>query len=374
MDPMKVGIIGYGFSVKCFHLPFIQSLSEYKVVAFFQRAEAPKDPKSAESGSHCTVDHPEAKHYRTADEFFADKDVEVVIVCSKQDTHAEYAEKALLTGKHAVVEKAFTRTTEEADHLIKLAKEKGLILTVFQNRRWDSDFLTLSHLTKHDALGEINEAEIHYDVDFPFWMRGMTAKKYTPGDGLMFGLGSHTIDQALLLFGPPKSITCFLRVLRGVDSEIEDSFTLILQYDSPLLVTVKTNIASCMRDGDQPKYFVRGSKGSYVKHTTCIQEQQVFDGMKPTDPKFGVEDASLNGLLTTNESFDKTQTHDSKSKKYVGRYPTIPGRWLGFYENLAQAIRGKADVAVKPEQSRDGIKIMELARLSHEKGQTIPWG
>lgn len=101
MTPIKVGVIGYGFSAKCFHLPFIQALPDrFKVTAFFQRAEAPNDPKTAEQGSHCTVDHPDAKHYRTADEFFADPDVEVVIVCSKTDTHAEYAEKALLAGKH----------------------------------------------------------------------------------------------------------------------------------------------------------------------------------------------------------------------------------------------------------------------------------
>lgn len=166
MPPVRVGLIGYGFSVKCFHLPFINAHPDYRVAAFFQRAEAPKDPKSAQPGSHCTVDYPDAKHHRTADEFFGDKDIDVVIVCSKTDTHAPYAEKALLAGKHgmsmsmihrteserdadgsligclnretAVVEKPFTRTAEEADRIISLAKEKGLILTCFQNRRWVS--------------------------------------------------------------------------------------------------------------------------------------------------------------------------------------------------------------------------------------------
>lgn len=165
-----------------------------------------------------------------------------------------------------VVEKAFTRTTEEADHLIALAKEKGKILTVFQNRRWDNDFLTLKHLIDNGALGELKELEIHYDVDFPFWMRGMSKKEYSPGDGMTFGLGSHTLDQALLLFGRPASVAGFQRVLRGIDSETEDTFTAILQYSGAqkdLLVTVKTNVVSPLKD--QLKYFARGTKGSYVK-------------------------------------------------------------------------------------------------------------
>jgi len=374
MDPVRVGVIGYGFSAKCFHLPFITAAPDCRLVAILQRADAPKDPKSAEPGSHCTVDYPTAKHHQTADEFFADRDIEVVIVCTKQDTHVSYAEQAFNSGKHAVVEKPFTRTTEEADRLISLAKEKGLILTVFQNRRWDNDFRTLNKLLDNDALGEIQEAEIHYDNDFPPWMRGMNKKEYSPGDGMMFGLGSHTFDQALLLFGRPKSVTCFLRVLRGIESDVEDSFTAILQYDGPqkdLLVTVKTNMASALQD--QLKYLIRGTKGSYVKHGTCIQEQQIFDHLAPTDPGFGVEPASLHGLLTTASSFDQSQEYAPGVKKYVGRYPTVPGRWLGFYENLAAAVRGRAEIAVKPEQSRDGIRLIELARLSHQKGQTVPW-
>ena len=102
MPQIRAGLIGYGFSVKCFHLPFINAHPDYRVTAFFQRAEAPKDPQSAQPGSHCTVDYPQAKHHHTAEEFFADSDIDVVIVCSKTDTHALYAEKALLAGKHGM--------------------------------------------------------------------------------------------------------------------------------------------------------------------------------------------------------------------------------------------------------------------------------
>ncbi|KAK6373825.1 hypothetical protein LTS17_007794 [Exophiala oligosperma] len=275
MNLIKVGIIGYGFSTKCFHLPFILALPDrFKVTAFFQRSEAPGDPRSAKRGTHCTVDHPEAKHYRTADEFFADPDVQVVIVCSKTDTHAEYAEKALLAGKHGT-----TRPSPFPSFF-----SSGILLH-------DSDFLTLQHLIQNDALGDVKEVEIHYDVDFPFWMRNMNKKVYTPGDGMMFGL-----------------------------------------------------------------------------------EQQIFDSLSPQDPRFGVEPTGLNGTLTTSYCFDDgSQNLDSASKKYVGRYPTLRGHWLGFYENLADAIQKETKIAVEPGQSRDGIRTIELGRMSHAQGRGVPW-
>jgi predicted dehydrogenase len=140
--PIKVGIIGYGFAAKSFHLPFINALpNEYEVIAILQRAEAPSDPSSAAKGTHCTVDFPLIKHYRTADEFFKDGELEFVVVASHADTHIELAKRALSAGNHVIVDKPFARSTEEADGAVELAKEKGLVLTCFQNRRWVSDYL-----------------------------------------------------------------------------------------------------------------------------------------------------------------------------------------------------------------------------------------
>ena len=277
------------------------------------------------------------------------------------------------------VEKPFTRTSEEADQLIALAKEKGKILTVFQNRRWDNDFLTLQHLLAENALGDLKELEIHYDIDFPFWMRNQTQKEYHPGDGMTFGLGSHTLDQTLLLFGRPATVAGILRVHRGVESEVEDSFTALLQYDGKhkdLLVTVKTIIVSPMKE--QLKYFARGTKGTYIKHGTCIQEAQAMANppMLATDPQFGHEPHRLHGELTTkgDKPFDKEhQSHEKDMGLWVGKYPTVKGHWLGFYENLRDAIRGKAEIAVKAEESRDGIRLIELVRLSSEQGQIVKW-
>ncbi|KAH6888505.1 oxidoreductase [Thelonectria olida] len=371
MSAIKIGFIGYGGSARFFHLPYILPNPDLEVYAFLQRSEAPSDPSVAKSGTHCTINFPNAKHYQTAEDFFADPAIELVIVCTHTGTHSEFAERALRAGKHVVVEKPFTTSSEEADRLIAISKETGKLLTVFQNRRYDGDFMTLKHLLAKDALGTITEAEIHYDFENPSWLHFMSAKKYTPGDGMMFGLGSHSIDQALSLFGKPKSVTAFLRDLRAADSEVEDTFTIILQYDSPLLVTIKTTITTCMEE--QLHYLVRGTKGSYIKHGTDAQEAHSIAGMASDDPKFGVEDASLHGLLTTYAEFDKSQSYDSERKKYIGRYPTITGRIRGYYEDLVDAIRGKAPLQVEAQQSREGIRVMELARKSHETGATVPW-
>lgn len=202
----------------------------------------------------------------------------------------------------ALVDKPFARTSGEADHVIRLADEKGLILTCFQNRRFvsiyrsfkkqkqsnssvqDGDFQTLRHLVSKNALGQIVEAEFHYDFESPFWLKFLNEPKYTPGAGLAFGLGksscsrgtlqsineillgAHSLDQALTLFGRPKSVTSFYRVHRGIESEVEDAFTIILQYDGDqkdLLVTVKTTTITPMPQ--QLKLLVRGREGSYIK-------------------------------------------------------------------------------------------------------------
>ena len=185
-----------------------------------------------------------------------------------------------------MVEKPFTTTSDEADNIIAVAKETGKLLTCFQStylsfareercvdhrlnvidRRYDSDFLTLRHLIRNNAFGEITEFENHYDIEMPPFMVRNKTVKYIPGEGMMFAAGSHSIDQAVVLFGRPASVTAFLRSMRGIESDIDDTFTIILQYDGEwkdLLVTIKTAIVSPMLD--QLKTFVRGSEGSFIK-------------------------------------------------------------------------------------------------------------
>lgn len=291
-----------------------------------------------------------------------------------------------------VVEKPFVNSSAEAERCIDLAKKKGKVLAVFHNRRYDGDFRTLQHLVIQGALGEVLDAELHFDFPNASWINGWTSKKYIPGQGMMFGLGtwkqsdslqrtprntdrlpgSHTLDQALALFGTPASVTGFLRANRGADSEIDDTFTIMLQYSSNLVVTVKTAVVTNMKD--QLKFWVRGTKGTFLKFGTDPQEAKTIaaPGQPATDPDFGMEEERLWGTLTTTTEYDANhQKLDDATGHYIGKLPTIPGWYRGYYENVVAAIRGKAQVTVTAEIARDGLKIIELARQSHQEGRTV---
>jgi predicted dehydrogenase len=242
----------------------------------------------------------------------------------------------------------------------------------------DGDFLTVQHILKKGSLGAVNEAEIHYDFDQAPWLKFMKGKEYTPGDGHTFGLGTHSLDQAYVLFGCPASVTAFFRVQRGIESDVEDSFTIVLQYDGAqkgLLVTVKTCVVSPMQQ--QLKYWIRGAKGSYIKYqqrSTCPQEESIAAGAQPLDADFAVESDAMQGVLASYEEVDGgVQSFDEESKRYVGKYPTVRGHWMQLYQNVADAINGKGELAIKAAEVRDVLRIIELARESNEKGVTVAW-
>lgn len=297
-----------------------------------------------------------------------------------------------------MIEKPFTLTSAEADKLIALAKQKKRILTVYQNRRYDSDFRTLRHLMSLDPspFGKITEFTTHYDIDRPEWISKWTSPELVPGEGMLYGLGTHSIDQALLLFGRPKGVTAFLRVLRmeGGEKAAEDSFTIILQYQGAqkdLIVTIKTTIVSPQIK--QMKYVLRGTKGSFQKVIYCLGHSSLFTslicqqkgedvqienllefGRQPTDPGFGVEPPRFHGKLHTGKASDPA-FRDPKEPAIVfsGKVPSQPGSYMDYYRDVVSAIRGEKSVAVQPEQSRAGIRVIELARESAVKGLTVPW-
>lgn len=205
-------------------------------------------------------------------------------------------------------------------------------------------------------------------------MQGWKDPGYKLGSGMMFGLGSHSIDQALLLFGRPSSVTGFYRSLRGIESKTDDSFTLILQYSGAqknLVVTVKT---SCVTTMEYPlKYFIRGYDGSFVKYGDDKQEVQTMAGQTPGTPGFGIEPEATWGQLTTKTKFHENQHKDERTGHYVGKFPSLNGEYTKYYSDLVKAIRGEQELYVDPKLARDGIRIIELGRESAEKGVTLPF-
>ena len=240
------------------------------------------------------------------------------------------------------------------------------------DRRYDADSRTLLSLMERKVFGEISEAEFHFDLDMPDWMtRKPVNPGWKPGEGMNFGIGCHMLDQVLINFGRPTSVTAFYRTLRGVVSETEDSFTMILQYEpaSPLIVSVKCNVRSTMRF--PLKNFVRGSEGTWVKYGNDVQEDQIFEGLTSDDEAFGVQDEDAWGYLTTRTQVDPAQVQ--KGKYWEGRIRGLDGSYQQYYHDVARAIRGEIDVVCKPETARDGIRIIELARESAKKGVTLPF-
>lgn len=229
---------------------------------------------------------------------------------------------------------------------------------------------TLQKVISSGWLGEIHEAEIHYDIDSPPWVMRQTDPGWAPGGGMNFGIGCHSLDQALHLFNAPSSVTAFYRNLRGIKSESEDTFTMILQYDNnPLIVTVKTN---CRTRMVYPlKYLIRGYQGTFIKYGDDQQEKQVQQGMKPGDAGFGVEPEAIWGEIQTSEKVLDNQ--EKKGDIWVGKLKSEVSSYANYYRDVVRAVRGEIAPVIKAETSRNGLRVIELARESVQKKTTVPF-
>ena len=254
--PYNVAIIGYGMSAKVFHIPLIRVTPAFNLYAIVQR--------NSTTDNDASKDHPGIKLYRSSEEMVQDPDVDVAVICTIPTTHFELCKMAMEHYKHVIVEKPFTVTSQEADDLINTAVNRDLFLTVYQNRRWDTDFLTLSRLLKEETLGRVVEFETHFDRHRPEAPKGGWKTEPLPGGGAIYDLGTHLIDQVVVLFGLPDRITGFVGSQRAQNPEgVDDSCTVLMHYGSGLLATVKAGVVS--PEVNQLRYWVRGEKGSYKK-------------------------------------------------------------------------------------------------------------
>ncbi|UJH92615.1 Gfo/Idh/MocA family oxidoreductase [Antarcticibacterium sp. 1MA-6-2] len=252
-----------------------------------------------------------------------------------------------------MVEKPFTPTSAEANELIGLAKEKDLILSIHHNRRWDSDFLTVRKLLQEKKLGSVVEYEAHFDRFRTEIKSGWKEEQENPGSGILYDLGSHLIDQALVLFGLPKAVYADIRIQRD-GATVPDNFELLLYY-SGLKVTLK---AGMLVKEKGPTFIIHGTKGSFVKYGDDPQEEKMKEGLKPKDIQdWGKEPENIFGTLNTVE--EKTKV------------PSEEGAYIKFYENIYRAITENEELKVKPEQARDVIKVIETALKSQAEGRKI---
>jgi len=348
----NAGVIGYGLSAKVFHIPLLLVVPEFKLHAIVQRSPKPED--------NAEEDHPGVKVWRSADEMVKDEELDVVIVTTAPDTHLSLAKLALEAGKHVVVEKPFTPTSEEAQELIRLAKKQNRLLTVYQNRRWDSDFLTLSKYIKNGSLGRVVEFETHFDRYRPDPPKA-SWKLAQPAGAVIYDLGTHLMDQVVHLYGIPRRVTGILLNQREHNpSEFEDSCTVLLHYDG-MLATIKAGVVS--PEVSQLRYWVRGEKGSFKKYHLDCQEDQLKAGMKPGDNGYGMEPKERYGVLNT------VNAGEIRSEIV----PTVePATYAEFYRKFARALGGDASqLPVDPETAARVIRLVELAKESSRQGRTL---
>jgi predicted dehydrogenase len=286
----------------------------------------------------------------------ADENIELVVVNTPNVTHYEYAKKALGAGKHVIVEKPFTATIEQARELIELAKKKNKIISVYQNRRFDSDYRTIKKVLEEKLLGELVEVEMHFDR----YNEELSYKKHKEipekGTGTLYDLGSHLIDQALQLFGMTDAVFADIRIVRPV-SLVDDYFDLLLYYPS-LRVRIKSSYQ--VRE-PLPGYILHGSKGSFIKPKTNIQEESLQAGNIPGTVNWGIEPETERGLL-------HTEINGVVVKKYI---VSERGNYADYYNGIFDAIRNGSPVAVPGEDGLKVIRIIETAFKSSEDKKVI---
>jgi scyllo-inositol 2-dehydrogenase (NADP+) len=350
MDKLvNVGLIGYGLGGRVFHAPIISSITGLKLYKVYAtKPEYIKDIMGK---------YEDVKVVSNIDDVFLDENIELIVIAAPNLHHYELANRALECGKNVLVEKPFTVTSQEADKLIELAITKNKVLTIHQNRRYDSDFKTVEKIINSNILGELVEYEAHMDR-FNNQIKCNTWKEENQaGSGLLYNLGSHLIDQAQYLFGLPEQVFGDLKIQRP-QGKIIDSFEVILSYPK-LKVTLK---AGLLVKEPGAHFTLLGTKGSFIKHGLDTQEEMLVNGHIPNnEANWGKEPESIWGRVNT----------EVNGLHIIGKIESETGDYREFYKNVYLSILGEEKPKVTSLEARNTIRIIELALQSNTEKQWI---
>jgi predicted dehydrogenase len=345
MDPIKTALLSYGMSGEIFHAPLLAVDPGFALTLVVQR-----------NSDKAKQRYPGIKIARQVNEVFQDDSIELVIINTPNETHFTFASQALEAGKHVIVEKPFTVNVQEAEKLIDLATKKNKLLTVFQNRRWDGDFMTVKKVLDNKLVGKVAEFELHYDRYRNYIEANTWKEEQGPGSGILFNLGSHMLDQVLDLFGMPIEVDARVGVQRP-NGKVEDFYDIRMQYND-FHAIVKSSYL--VREAG-PRYVLHGTEGSFIKYGIDPQEQALKDGKLPGSPGWGTESKEWWGKLNTTIG----------ALHVDGFIETIPGNYTLFYKSVYDSIRNGKPLLVKPEESKDVIRLIEVCYESHGKRKAI---
>ncbi|MFC8789879.1 Gfo/Idh/MocA family oxidoreductase [Streptomyces cinereoruber] len=352
--PLRVGLVGYGLAGSVFHAPLIAASEDLALAAV--------TTGNPERAAEARAAHPGVRVVAKPEELWAPgaEELDLVVVASPNKTHVEVATAALEAGLPVVVDKPLAGTAAEARALAALAEERGLLLSVFQNRRWDSDFRTLRRLLDEDALGEVQRFESRFERWRPK-PKGGWRESGAPEEigGLLYDLGSHVVDQALVLFGPVVSVYAESDVRRPGAGADDDTFLALTHANgvrSHLYVSATTAQLG-------PRFRVLGQRAGFVKYGLDPQEAALRDGLRPEPGSaWGTEPEELWGRLGAGES-----------PLTGGGAPveSLPGAYPAYYAAVAAALRGTGPNPVTAHEAADALDVLEAARRSAREGITV---
>ncbi|WP_026827298.1 Gfo/Idh/MocA family oxidoreductase [Exiguobacterium artemiae] len=339
MTTIQTTLVGFGFSAVTFHAPLIQALPEFTV----------RQVVSSQADKVATV-FPEAQVIGTLEEALEDEQTELVIITTPTALHFEMAKQAVEAKKHVLLEKPAVVTLEEATELQRLATQYGVYVAVYQNRRYDGDFLTVEQLVEMNEIGDWQLFESRFDRYRPV-VRDRWREKPGTGSGILFDLGSHLIDQALALFGEPDAVVGDVLFQRD-GAETDDGFQITLHYGKRRVVLRSNSFIQ----GKTPRFELHATRGSYIKYGMDPQEARLASGQ--------AVDASIGQEETTDFGYLKIADHPAE------RLATLPGNYLGFYKALATGLK-TGNVPVDLTDALKTMQLIEAVRLSSETGRKI---
>jgi scyllo-inositol 2-dehydrogenase (NADP+) len=338
---INTGLLAYGMSGKLFHAPFLSEHPGFNLSAVTERHE-----KKAHK------DYPEITSYDSIDELLNDPAIELVVVNTPNFSHYDYTRQALLKGKHVLVEKPFAATAEEAQALFELARETGKQVFVYQNRRWDSDYLAVKKVIDSGVLGKLAEVHIRFDRYRNTIGPKTFKEELVPATGLQYDLGAHLLDQAINLFGKPLNFYKILGLNRK-DTKVDDYFHFHLEYPDSLQVFV---CSSMLVPDPQAAFVVHGEAGSLVKYRADTQEAQLLKDIRPGSEGYGEEPDELAATLT------RMNPDGSKKQEQL---VSDKGSYMPLFDGVYQGILNNAPFAVTEEQVLTQLRILEAPAGFH---------
>ncbi len=346
---LRAGLVGYGFAGQTFHAPALSAVPGLELAAV------------ASSRPHKVhADWPGVAVVPDAAALVGRPDIDLVVVATPNAQHHSVAKAALEAGKHVVVDKPFTLDVAEARELELLARRNNRVLTVYQNRRFDADYLTLKDLLASGELGRLVYLESHFDRFRPE-VRDRWREQKVPGAGLWVDLGAHLVDQAVQLFGRPDTLQLDTAALRD-GAQVEDYFHAVLRYESgphaPLRVVLH---ATTLAAHAAPRYIVHGTRGSYIKHGVDPQEDALRAGQRPPMAGWGADPQDGELVVPASDG--------GEPQRRV--WPTRAGNYLDYYAAVRDAILGNGPNPVPPEQAVALMELLDIGQRSAAEGRAI---